>query len=193
MPQNLQCSPGLAVSRPATISRPELMAQGTDDRFRLLVHRLLAFASRLEAIRAGFGQLIGLTGSQYTILICISHLGEEDGGVGVNQIADHLNYSGAFVTVEANSLTAQGLVRKRQNPDDRRRVLLTVSKKGRSLLARLAPTQRQVNDALFATMSKADFDRLVEIAGYLVRDATHSQRLLELLTLTQKARAHDSR
>jgi MarR family transcriptional regulator, organic hydroperoxide resistance regulator len=72
-------------------------------------------------------------------------------------------------------------------------VLLTVSKKGRSLLARLAPTQRQVNDALFATMSKADFDRLVEIAGYLVRDATHSQRLLELLTLTQKARAHDSR
>lgn len=162
------------------------MTDGTDKQFRLLVHRLLAFASRLDAIRAGYGQLIGLSGSQYTILICITHLGEEDGGVGVNQIADHLSYSGAFVTMEANSLAVQGLVRKRQNPNDRRRVLLTVTEKGRALLAQLSPTQRQVNDALFATMSRKDFERLVEIAGYLVRDATHAQRLLELLALTKE-------
>ena len=100
---------------PLTVSRPELLMDGSDAQFRQLVHRLLAYASSLEAIRAGLGEMIGLSGVQYTILICIAHL-EEGRGVGVKAIADHLSYTGAFVTIETGKLAALGLVEKRQNP-----------------------------------------------------------------------------
>lgn len=165
---------------PLTIGRPDLLVDGGDAGFRVLVHRLLAFGSRLEAIRAGLGRMIGLSGPQYTILICIAHLQDGDGS-GVKEIADHLSYSGAFITQEAGRLAEQGLVDKRQNPLDRRRVLMTVTPAGRALLDRLAPRQRQVNDALFASMDRADFERLAEISRYLVADADSALALIAAL------------
>ncbi|MFC3230782.1 MarR family winged helix-turn-helix transcriptional regulator [Marinibaculum pumilum] len=163
---------------PLTISRPELLDGDSDARFRQLLHRLLAFAGRLEAVRAGLGQLIGLSGVQYTILICIAHL-QGERGVGVKAIADHLGHSGAFVTIEAGKLAEAGLVDKRPNPADRRRVLLTVTAAGRARLDALAPSQRPVNDALFASLDRSDFERLSAIAGDLVTDADHALALLE--------------
>ncbi|MEQ8346540.1 MAG: MarR family winged helix-turn-helix transcriptional regulator [Sneathiellaceae bacterium] len=165
---------------PLTIGRPELLDDDGDARFRQLVHRLLAFAGRLEAVRTGLGRMIGLSGIQYTILICIAHLQGEE-GVGVKRIADHLGLSGAFVTIEAGKLAAEGLVEKRPNPRDRRRVLLTVTAAARARLDALAPRQRPVNDALFASLSRADFDRLGRIAGHLVADADHALALVDSL------------
>lgn len=173
--------PTPSVLPPATISRPEMLSDGTDGEFRVLVHRLLAFASRLQAIRAGLGQLIGLSAIQYTILICISHLQDED-GVGVKEIADHLSYSGAFVTMETGKLAARDLVERRRNPHDRRRVLLTVTDHGRALLNQLAPAQREVNDTLFAAMGRDDFERLLDISGYLVDSADEALTLLDFLS-----------
>ena len=174
---------------PLTIGRPDLLDGDGDARFRLLVHRLLAFSSRLEAVRAGLGQLIGLSGIQYTILICIAHLQGAD-GVGVKRIADHLGLSGAFVTIEAGKLAEAGLVEKRPNPSDRRRVLLTVTGAGRARLDALAPSQRPVNDALFASLDREDFERLGAIAGNLVEDADHALALLDAMARPQrKARA----
>lgn len=174
---------------PLTIGRPELLDDGSDARFRQLVHRLLAFAGRLEAVRAGLGQRIGLSAIQYTILICIAHLQGED-GVGVKEIADHLGLSGAFVTIEAGKLADAGLVAKRPNPQDRRRVLLTVTAAARARLDDLAPQQRPINDALFAGLSREDFDRLGRIAGHLVADADHALALLDSLGGAQcKARS----
>jgi len=165
---------------PLTISRPELLQDGSDADFRVLVHRLLAFGSRLDAVRAGLGQMIGLSGAQYTILICIAHL-QGDDGVGVKEVADHLSYSGAFVTLEAGRLTTLGLVEKRQNPGDRRRVLLTVTAAGRARLDELASRQRQVNDTLFAALSREDFHRLAEMSRDLVADADRALGLIERL------------
>jgi len=166
---------------PLTVSRPELLVDGSDAQFRQLVHRLLAYASSLEAIRAGLGEMIGLSGVQYTILICIAHL-EEGRGVGVKAIADHLSYTGAFVTIETGKLAALGLVEKRQNPGDKRRVLLTVTARARDLLHELAPAQRQVNDTLFASLDGDSFDHLCRQAEELTADARNAQALVEFLT-----------
>ncbi|MEI9923892.1 MAG: hypothetical protein WDN50_10620 [Bradyrhizobium sp.] len=38
--------------------------------------------------------MIGLSGTQYTVLIAIAHLGSGDERVGVNLVADHLHFSG---------------------------------------------------------------------------------------------------
>src|SRR5689334_12021414 len=86
-----------------TVSRPELLVNGSDREFRTFLHGMLSFASRMESIRDGFAKLIGLTGIQYTILISIRYLeAEED--VMVSTVAAHLHLSGAFVTIETGKL-----------------------------------------------------------------------------------------
>src|SRR4051812_43533136 len=59
---------------PLTVSRPELLVQGSDRAFRSLVHGLFGFFARHEAIRSGHGARIGLVGIEYTVLISIGHL-----------------------------------------------------------------------------------------------------------------------
>ena len=147
------------IKRLLTISRPELQVQGSDQEFRALVHGMLAFAARLEAVRSGFGSIIGLTGIQYTILISVAHL-EEQGGVSVNTISAHLRVSGPFITIETNKLLGVGLLTKRQDVKDRRRVCLRVTRKGRDLLGKLAPIQVQVNDILFGFLDATQFRQL---------------------------------
>jgi len=166
---------------PPTVSRDALLVDGTDAQFRQFVHRLLACASQLEAIRAGLGEMIGLSGVQYTILICIAHL-QGDRGVGVKEIADHLSYTGAFVTIETGKLEDLSLVEKRQNPDDRRRVLLTVTRRARDLLDRLAPAQRQINDTLFASLDRSGFEHVSKFADDLIADARKAQTLVQFYT-----------
>ena len=166
---------------PLTVTRPALLQDGSDAAFRSLVHDLLAFSTRLEAIRQSFGESIGLTGIQYTILISVLHL-QGARGVGVKEVAEHLSLSGAFVTIETGKLLKRGLIDKRTNPDDRRRVLLAVTDDGRDLLARLADVQQQVNDELFRALDAAQFKQLHAMAGGLVDGAKAAVRLSDYLT-----------
>ena len=139
--------------RAKTVGRPELMIDASDQGFRTFIHDFLAFSQMVSDIRAGFGEYIGLTGIGYTTLISISHL-QGATGIGVNAIAEHLHLSGAFITTEVAKLVRAGLVRKRVNAKDKRRVLLTVTPAGRKLLNKLAVVQAPVNDALFETLSR---------------------------------------
>jgi MarR family transcriptional regulator, organic hydroperoxide resistance regulator len=165
----------------ATVTRPELLAGGTDLPFRQFVHDMLAFAGHIQEVRNRLAAMIGLSGTQYTILIAISHLLRAEGGVGVNRVAEHLHLSGAFVTIEVNRLVDAGLVSKRSNPEDRRRVLLTLTAKARNLLDRLRPVQRPVNDTLFESISAAEFDLLRRVMGRLVANGGRALRLVDYL------------
>jgi len=173
------------VGRALTVSRPELLINGDDGTFRHLVHDLLAFSSRLEAVREKFGSYLGLTGIQYTILVSVSHLQAQD-GVGIKAIAAHLGLSGAFVTIETGKLIRQGLLTKRPNPSDRRRVLLQVSSQGEAQLAALAPMQREINDAIFDSLDSEGFGALATQAADLRKGADKALALANyLLSVTE--------
>ena len=103
------------------------MVDGSDRAFRQFVHDTLAFSARLQAVRGQLGAVIGLSGTQYTVLIAIAHLSGTDEKIGVNQVAEHLHFSGAFITIEINKLVSNGLVEKETDAEDRRRVILTLS------------------------------------------------------------------
>lgn len=163
-----------------TVSRPELLVDNTDLAFRQLIYDTLAFASRVQEVRNRLGQRIGLTGTAFTILISIRHL-QADEGIGVNQLADHLHLSGAFVTIEVNKLVKGGLVKKRINPSDRRRVLLTVTQKARDLLQSLTAIQRPANDALFADLTAEEFHILRNLMSRLVLTGDKSLALLDFM------------
>lgn len=135
----------------------------------------------LTDIRAGFGEYLGITGIQYTILISVSHLQGRQ-GIGVNAIAEHLHVSGAFITTEVAKLVRAGLISKRVNSKDKRRVLLRVTTDGRKLLGRLMPVQAPVNDALFDALSAEEFAPLRSMMARLVPCASRSLTLLAYLT-----------
>lgn len=152
---------------PLTTTRTELLVDGSDRKFRKLVHDFLAFTARHEALRNGHGRRIGLAGIEYTILISIAHLGRL-GPVNVKDIADHLHVSTGFVTNATRKLQGLGLIEKQRGRADRRTTELTVTDKGLKRLETLAPYQRQVNDAEFGSLSREQFGQLCRIVEDLV-------------------------
>lgn len=150
-----------------TVTREELLVEGSDREFRRLVHSLFAFFARHQAIRDGHARRIGLAGIDYTVLIAIARL-SLDGDVSVKQVGEHLHVSGAFITTVSGKLARKGLISKRPSEEDRRRVRLTVTAQGYDLLNELAPYQRQVNDVEFEPVSRAEFRKLIGLVERLI-------------------------
>lgn len=164
---------------PLTVSRPELLVDGSDVKFRELVHDMLALGARHEAVRNGHAGFIGLSGAQYTTLVTIRHL--QDTPATVRLIAEHLHVSPTFVTAETNKLQRSGLITKTRSKTDSRAVNLAVTQTGHQLLAQLAPAQRQVNDEQFAELTAAEFYELHRLVQRLVRTSDNAiarQRLI---------------
>lgn len=161
---------------PLTISRPELLVNGSDREFRELVHNLFGFFALHERIRSGHAKLIGLAGIEYTVLIAIAHLSTE-GDVNVKTVADHLHLSGAFITSTTRRLLQLGLIHKTMDTVDRRRVTLTISGKGRAALERLAPVQRRINDVEFASLSREQFKALNQLVRRMIEDGRRAVAL----------------
>ena len=181
--------PGGGPARPLTVSKPELLSDNADTVFRRLVHDMLAVSARVQEIRNGLGAHIGLTGSQYTILITIDHNQDRAEGIGVNQVAEHLHLSGAFVTLEVNKLVEKGLVEKTVHPTDRRRVQLCPTDEAQRRLIRLTTLQQPVNNALFGSLSHAEFLTLGELMAKMIISSDHSVNLLRYLTHGNEAPA----
>ncbi len=164
-----------------TVSRPELLADGSDRAFRRLVHNLFAFLARHEGIRNGHAKVVGLAGVEYSILISISHM-SVSGPVNIGTVAEHLHVSGTFVTRVVKKLARKGLVLKTIDETDRRRVNVAVTEFGRAELNRLSVTQRQVNDVEFGPLSAREFEALDDIVARLIlasEDALALQKQLD--------------
>ena len=181
---------------PATVSKPELLVEGSDNEFRGLVHDLMAFAHHIEACRDGFGAIVGLTGVQYEIFMAVKRFeslaGAGAAGISVGQVAARLHRSGAFITLEVNKLVSRGVMAKAGDPADGRRVLLSISKQGEAIAGTLAPVQQQVNDVLFACLDRRRFDRLRALASELVGCGDRATALIDYLASHYPAGA-DSR
>ena len=162
---------------PLTVSRAALLAQGSDSEFRGLVHDLIAYGHKLDACRDAFAAIAGISGVQYEILMLVSRAD----GLSVGEVALRLHRSGAFITIEANKLAAEGILEKAADPADGRRVLLRMTVKSQKLLERLAPYQRRVNDVLFEFLDEKRFRELRTLAAKLVACGDRAVALTELL------------
>lgn len=169
-----------------TVTRDSLIVDGSDQAFREMLHNLLAFSLRLEQIRGRFAACIGLSGPQYTILITIRQL-QKLGDVGVGHVAEHLALTPTFVTNETKKLVAMGVLEKQPDPDDLRRVKLKVTSEGNARLRRLAPMQRQVNDQLFAPVTRQNFQVLRSLSADLRHSAEKAVELSDHLARQGKA------
>lgn len=172
--------------RPLTVSRPELLIGGSDRTFRQFLHAFMVFARRLEAIRDVLARGIGVTAPQYEIL---SHLRQSSAGdtVTVGELAERLHCTGAFATTEVGKLVMLGLVVKRRDPKDARKVRVSLTPRCEQRFRSLAPLQRQLNDALFASVSVQQFAMLSELFPHLADDGDRAVALGRALSAPNAA------
>lgn len=162
---------------PATVSRPPLLENGSDKRFRQLVHDLLTIAARMNAVREHLARGMGLSAPQYSVLMAVGQW-QGSAGVGVGVIARRLHVSSAFIATETGKLAEAGLITKRPNPKDRRGVLLSLTRAARTLVERNGDEIRAVNDAFFGALDRSAFSVMSTASAGLVHS---SQRAMARL------------
>ncbi len=74
------------------------------------------------------------------------------------------------------------MIEKAGHPVDKRRLCLSVTARGREMLERLAPIQRQVNDVEFGCLSAREFASLVDMVERLVTSSEQAMALQRYLS-----------
>jgi DNA-binding MarR family transcriptional regulator len=163
-----------------TASRPELLVGGSDTQLRGLVYGILGMTTRFDRLRERIGQLIGLSGLQYHIVMALADM-EPGYEATVGEVARALHVTGAYITTETAKLVRAGLVAKRPNPDDRREVRLALTPKARRAIGDLTPALREINDELFGFLTRERFDAFAEIMAEMVDSTERAVRVAERL------------
>jgi DNA-binding MarR family transcriptional regulator len=181
-----------AFAPPLTVSHGEMLTAGTDVAFRESLYLMVLAFSRLQTCREAFGRALGLTGTQFAVLIGTAY-GQGQGGVpsgdqsgvSIRALADHIQLAATHVTTEVGRLTAMGLLTKTINRRDRRGVLVRLSRRGEAAVGEVAPFVRRVNDRLFAGISRRDF---AVVSAFLSRFAANSEDALDEIRRTARSR-----
>ncbi len=169
---------------PLTVSHAELLTRGTDVAFRQSLYLMVLTFSRLQTCREAFGRALGLTGSQFAVLIGAAYQQDRE-GVSIRALADHIQLAATHVTTEVGRLIDKGLLIKSINLRDRRGVLVRLSPRGEAAVAEIAPFMRRVNDRLFMGVTRQDF---AIVSAFLSRFAANSDEALDEIRRTERAR-----
>ena len=165
---------------PLTVSRPELLVDGSDELYRQLVHGLLSLAALHETIRDGIAAHVKLGGIQHTILQSIRHLGATR-SIGIRDVADHLGLSGSFITVETAKLESMGLLEKKQSKTDQTPKYRSALRKRSRALKRSRLYSRRSGDLQFGGLTAKQFRELVPVILQLVQTSREALFLLHHL------------
>jgi DNA-binding MarR family transcriptional regulator len=160
----------VAALHPLTVSRRPLLESSGDKRFRQLVYDLLTISNRMNLVREHLGRRLAISGPQYSVLMAILQLQGEN-GVGVSALARLLHVSTAFIATETGKLMQAGYLTKHTDPNDRRAVLLGLTRTGRALIERNGDEIRAINDTFFGALDESTFVMLSKAMASLVRSS----------------------
>jgi DNA-binding MarR family transcriptional regulator len=160
---------------PLSVTRPEILVDGSDREFRRLIHRMLIGSVRLDAVREHIAGRIGVSGTQYTMLMSVLHL-QGTAGISIGGLADYLEVSGPHVTAIVGKLVTRGFVRKAVNPKDRRGVLVRLTPMGRKRLLQAFDFIASVNDRLFEGVGREEYRT---VGGFHAKFVRNTQATLD--------------
>jgi DNA-binding MarR family transcriptional regulator len=172
-------------SVPSTISRRDYFKDGSDDWFRDALYRLVQALSRLLVCREAFGRQLGLTGSQFTVLIGVAYR-QGDTGITIASLANYIGLAATHVTTEVGRLIRKDLLIKRPNESDGRSVLISLSPKGEDAVESVSPMVRKINDLLFKNIDRKQFGTMNEFAKVLL---TNTEYAIAEIRVSESVRA----
>jgi DNA-binding MarR family transcriptional regulator len=160
-------------SLPVTISRKDYLKGGSDSAFRESIYVMVQSVSRLLKCRDAFAHALGLTASQFAVMM---GTGSQQGadGVSIKKLADHVALAPTHVTTEVGRLERKKILQKRPSPSDGRSVLVSLSPTGEQEIARMAPLVRSVNDLLFKDISPEALAVASDVARTLIANSEYA-------------------
>ena len=127
------------------------------------------------------GENFGLRLAEWRVLACLARFDD----MTVRGVVDRVQMDKAQVSRTADALEAAGYLKRRPDPEDRRSVLLAITKKGRALYERMIPLsrvrQRGLLDHLTEAERKAVFRAIDKLTAHL-RENPEPPSLLEIET-----------
>ena len=102
---------------------------------------------------------IRLDRALFPLLVGIERLGP----IGVMELADRAGRDYTTVSRQVAKLESLGLVKRRENPDDRRVREAVISPKGKAMTARIDAARERIGQAIFSTWARQDLDDLVRL------------------------------
>ena len=159
--------------QPLSVTRKALLVGGSDQAFRRAVDDLVRLAARLQEVRGGLAARIGVTPPQYNIVMHLARHAPPE-GLRLGAVAEALDVSLSFVVAETRRLHKQRLIAVRRDPADGRAMLASLAPAGRRALAAAAPVMQQVNDRLFAALSRAELLELGRLAAVVHADSAQA-------------------
>jgi DNA-binding MarR family transcriptional regulator len=172
---------------PLTTSREEFLKDGTDQLFREAIYTWILSVERLLKCRTAFSKMLGLTSSQFTVLMGVASQ-QKSQGVTIKDLAKHVALASTHVTTEVGRLKAKGLVIKKNNDNDRRSVLVFLSRKGEQSIERVTPIVRSVNDLLFQDVSLRGLVKAHIVANKIVANSGEALAYLRQASISPDAK-----
>ncbi|SDS82077.1 MarR family winged helix-turn-helix transcriptional regulator [Jiangella sp. DSM 45060] len=147
-----------------------------------LATALEAFLQRLACTKADSDLRsmveLDLSISQFRCLIL---LGQHAGALPINELADRLDLTLATAGRNVDRLVAHGLVERREDPQDRRVRLVSLSGAGQAIMTEIDDARHNAVRAFARSLDPADRDRLAAALAPIVEPSAPS-RLEEQLS-----------
>jgi DNA-binding MarR family transcriptional regulator len=126
------------------------MSTGGFDLDTFLPYRLAVVASRVSAAFAEvYGPRHGLSTAEWRVM---AHLANASGPVSVREVFARVAMDKSKVSRAASRLELAGLIAKEEDPRDRRLVALSLTERGRAVMADLVPLARAFEARLLARL-----------------------------------------
>ena len=170
---------------PTTVTLPPMLKSGGDVAFRETLYLMALAFGRLYTCREAFGHALGLSASQFIVLIGTAYRQGSE-GVSIRALADHTQLASTHVTTEVGRLIDRGLLTKQASTRDRRSVLVRLSSEGEAAIRAVNPLLRRVNDLLFAGVSREDF---ATVSRFLETFALNSEYALAEIRRSERERS----
>jgi DNA-binding MarR family transcriptional regulator len=162
----LRAVPKEAAFPPLTISLETFVKNGSDLAFRRLIFELMGLQNQMQRHGDQFARYIGTTNAQFHVLMVMTQTPD----LTVSQIAQMMNVTSQFITIEIGDLIRKGIVEKRPNESDRRSSFLNLTPKGKNLVRELAPVLRRANNLHFRSLTEEQTKILTETIHAIVED-----------------------
>jgi MarR family transcriptional regulator, organic hydroperoxide resistance regulator len=150
--------------KPAYDGMPESLQealQNGDDLGRRMVWDLTAIGVYVNRMADLLGRRIGVTGSQWLLIMAVDGLAEGE-GVSVRDVAALLNVDGSFVSAQSKILEKQGILRRTQSAGDKRLMLLAVTEAATARLKELESAKRAIERHVCGELEEEPLQELSE-------------------------------
>jgi DNA-binding MarR family transcriptional regulator len=149
------------------------MSSGDFDLETFLPYRLAVVASRVSAeFAAVYGPRHGLSTAEWRVM---AHLANAEAPVSVREVFARVAMDKSKVSRAASRLELAGLIGKAEDARDRRLVALSLTERGRAVMADLVPLARDFEAQLLARLAPEDRAALGRVLAALAREGADAR------------------